>query len=99
MSNIYVWNERLPLKEQVEGAYWERNMIALYYADGWYFDTDNNWDGWKRVLSIDNGKLTFHIPDNFEVGNLKEISPNWDGHSTKEKWEKILRKFECESED
>jgi hypothetical protein len=72
-------------------AYYERNMLALRYADGWYYDTDNNWEGWKRVLSLDGGKMTFHIPDNFNVGNLKQIEPNWDGHTTEEKWARIDR--------
>lgn len=80
----------MSLEEEKNGAYWERNMLALKYSDGWYFDKENNWDGWKRVLSLDNGRCSFHIPDEFEVGNLKEIEPNWDGHTTKEKWERIL---------
>lgn len=88
------WQEGLTDKQVAELAYYERNMLALRYADGWYYDIDNNWDGWKRVLSLDNGKLTFHIPDHFNVGNLKEIKPNWDGHTTEEKWQRIDKQFE-----
>ncbi len=87
---MYIWKEGLTLKEEKDGAYWERNMLALRYADGWYYDRDNNWIGWRRVLSLDGGKLTFHIPDDFPVGNLPEIAPNWDGHTTGEKWLRIL---------
>ena len=85
------WHPGMTNSEAKELAYYERNMIALRYADGWYYDTDNNWDGWKRVLSLDGGKMTFHIPDNFKVGNLKQIEPNWDGHTTEEKWTRIDR--------
>ena len=70
-------------------AYYERNMVALRYADGWYYDHENNWEGWKRVLSLDGGALTFHIPNDFDVGNLVQIQPNWDGHSTEEKWVRL----------
>lgn len=85
------WSPDLTETEAKDLAYYERNMLALRYADGWYYDTDNNWDGWKRVLSLDGGKMTFHIPDNFDVGNLKQIEPNWDGHTTEEKWARIDR--------
>lgn len=71
-------------------AYYERNMLALRYADGWYYDEKNNWPGWKRVLCLDGGKLNFHIPDDFDVGHLKQIDPTWDGHTTEEKWTRIV---------
>lgn len=72
-------------------AYWERNVLALHYADGYYEDHQSNFPGWLRVLSLDGGKITFHIPDDFLIGGLSKIEPNWDGHSTKEKWERILK--------
>jgi len=95
---IYEWQEGMNAEESKNGAYWERNMLALafanymndmvrsmikeiapeYYPCGWYFDTDNNWEGWKRVISLNNGSMTFHIPDDFDVGNLPQIEPNWD---------------------
>lgn len=61
---------------------------------GWYYDTDNGWYGWKRVISLDNGKICFHIPDDFDVGTLPQIEPNWDGHTTKEKWDRIAAKHD-----
>jgi hypothetical protein len=115
------------LKEEKDGAYWERNMLALAFADysnrvwsqfqnylhetgsevagdvdngpsGWYYDTDNNWEGWKRVVSVFNGKMTFHVPDDFDLGNLREIEPNWDGHSTEEKWWRSMSLCGCDIE-
>ena len=81
----------MPDSESKDLAYWERNMLALYYADGWYSDKENNYPGWARVLSLNDGKLTFHIPDDFEIGDLKEIPNNWDGHSTVQKWRHVLK--------
>lgn len=90
----YEWKDGTSLEDCKNGAYWERNMLALLFADGWYYDVDNNWDGWKRVLSLKSGTVCFHIPDEFNVGNLQEIKPNWDGHTTKQKWDKIANKFQ-----
>jgi hypothetical protein len=87
---IRIWNKDMTLEETKDLAYWERNVLALKYADGWYKDLDSNYAGWLRVLSLEGGKITFHIPDSFEVGNLPEIQPNWDGHSTHDKWHRIL---------
>jgi hypothetical protein len=107
---IYEWKDGMPSDESKNGAYWERNTLALYFAIqtniickvsylpltcGWYFDTDNNWDGWKRVISLYNGKITFHIPDEFDIGSLEEIEPNWDGHTTIEKWSRIMKACSC----
>lgn len=108
----YVWKEGMSPEEEANGAYWERNMLALllatymndtirntvglaaqlpdYYPCGWYYDRDNNWEGWLRVISINNGSITFHIPDSFDVGTLPEIEPNWDGHTTMEKWNNVM---------
>jgi hypothetical protein len=100
--DIYVYKEGMTEKEQKDGAYFERNMLALLLAkllddfggaswkSGWYYDTENNWDGWKRVISIANGSFCFHIPDDFNIGKLPEIEPNWDGHTTEEKWKNIM---------
>lgn len=106
------WHPDMTDKETADLAYWERNMLALYYADGWYNDdadrpaddpigkpldglyfgeitTSPRFPGWRRVLSLNGGKITFHIPDDFDVGGLAEISPTWDGHTTEEKWRRI----------
>ena len=91
------WKSGLTPEEERDIAYMERNILALRYADGWYYDTENNWDGWKRVLSLDNGKICFHIPDCMPLGNLPEIESNWDGHTTYEKWQRILDMFNAHS--
>ena len=87
---IKTWHKDMTLEETKDLAYWERNVLALKYADGFYKDLQNNYPGWLRVLSLEGGKITFHIPDDFNVGNLPEIDPNWDGHTTEEKWRRIL---------
>ena len=87
---IKTWNKDMSVEESKDLAYWERNVLALRYADGFYEDLENNYPGWRRVLSLDGGKITFHIPDDFNVGNLPMIEKNWDGHSTEEKWTRIL---------
>jgi hypothetical protein len=107
---IYEWKEGTSPEEAKDGAYWERNMLALLLARtingycesqgfigdcGWYYDTDNNWEGWKRVISIAAGSITFHIPDDFDIGDLQHILPNWDGHSTRDKWESIMKDCGC----
>ena len=87
---IPVWREGLTAEEERDIAYQERNLLALKYADGWYYDGDNNWPGWTRVLSLDGGRMCFHIPDDFLVGNLPMIESNWDGHTTEQKWRRVL---------
>lgn len=104
MKKIPVYNENMTMKEQRDLAYWERNMLALYlakqlnnwadehavdrYVCGWY--THGEWMGWSRVVSIDDGRITFHVPDGFDLGDLPEIEPNWNGHSTEEKWKYVM---------
>jgi len=90
-------------EEVKNGAYWERNMVALHcaiisndsWADdprridcGWY--EHGEWPGWSRVISLYNGQVTFHVPDDFDMGRLRKIEPNWDGHTTEQKWEKVM---------
>lgn len=105
---IKTWHEGMSPDEAKDLAYWERNMLALRYADGWYNDDipgvelDDGtiailesgmrprYKGWRRVLSLEGGRITFHIPDDFPTGNLPEIERNWDGHTTEEKWLRIL---------
>jgi hypothetical protein len=87
---IKTWRPEMSVEETKDLAYWERNVLALHYADGWYRDTDNNYPGWSRVLTLEGGTITFHIPDDFNVGTLPECKSNWDGHSTFEKWRRIL---------
>lgn len=107
-----VWDEGMTPKEDKDLAYWERNMLALEFADGWYNDDIEEmfsypnekfevferpsmvprFGGWRRVLSLKGGAMCFHIPDDFEVGNLPQIERNWDGHTTEEKWQRVLER-------
>lgn len=110
---IKTWSPEMTDKETADLAYWERNVLALHFAEGWYNDdvdrpaddpdgrpldglyfgaivTGPRYPGWRRVLSLAGGTITFHIPDDFDVGNLPQVEPNWDGHTTEEKWERIL---------
>lgn len=88
---IKTWKPEMTDTESKDLAYWERNVLALHYAEGWYEDRENNYPGWLRVLSLDGGRITFHIPDEFDVGDLVKLSsPTWDGHTTEQKWRRIL---------
>lgn len=97
------WHENMSLEDTKNLAYWERNMLALMLAlqinishhargiqpsCGWY--THGEYDGWARVISIDSGAITFHVPDDFDLGDLPEIEPNWDGHTTEQKWDYVM---------
>ncbi|WP_378114999.1 hypothetical protein [Cohnella sp. GCM10012308] len=59
---------------------------------GWYRHQPDPWPGWERVVSLEYGRFTFHVPDDFDLGNLLEIAPNWDGHKTAEKWVRAMSK-------
>ena len=91
-TEIKTWSKEMSLEDTKDLAYWERNVLALHFAQGWFYDIDNDWPGWRRVLSLDRGAITFHIPDTFDVGTLPEIKPNWDGHTTEQKWRRILKR-------
>jgi hypothetical protein len=95
--------ELVSLRNQVNTAYDERNHIALLTAlvvndtceragvdhlCGWYNDP-NGEEGFKRVISINRGRYTFHVPDSFNLGRLPITKPDWDGHSTQEKYKRM----------
>lgn len=93
---IKTWHPNITDKEAKDIAYWERNMLALLLAvvlnattntiNGWYRHDEEGYEGFSRVISLMDGKITFHVPDDFDLGSLPEIKPNWDGHTTEEKW-------------
>lgn len=106
---IRTWSPDMTDKETADLGYWERNVLALHFAEGWYNDdtvtgyigrgnphydrlqtTEPRYPGWRRVLSLAGGTITFHVPDDFDVGTLPRIEPNWDGHTTEEKWRRVL---------
>lgn len=101
----YVWKDGMSPEEAKDGAYWECNMLALLLAKvmnessnwgkcGWY--VHGEWEGWTRVISLNDGKITFHVPDDFDLGDLPQIEPNWDGHTTEEKWLQIMELTGCQ---
>jgi len=63
---------------------------------GWYYDEENNWAGWKRVISLYGGKVNFHIPDNFDLGALPEIDVAYNGHTTEQKWASVMQLAGCD---
>jgi len=106
---IQTWESNMDRTEEKDLAYWERNVLALHFADGWYYDdvlttydgpptpavtnglcVRPRFVGWRRVLTLEDGAITFHIPDDFDVGNLPQVKNNWDGHTTSSKWTRIL---------
>lgn len=122
---VKAWSPEMSDKETAELAYWERNMLALLFADGWYYDDVTflpdceheggyveigtnalvcrecdeaeeqhrpRYQGWRRVLTLDEGTITFHIPDDFDVGTLPMVERNWDGHTTEEKWLRVAQR-------
>jgi hypothetical protein len=109
MMKPYVWSPEHTAEEAKNGAYWERNMLALMLANvlnewaigqeticGWYKHEGEGFDGWSRVISLYNGRYTFHVPDDFDLGSiLPEIAPNWDGHTTDQKWIRAMDYCGC----
>lgn len=104
---VRTWTPGMSAHDAADLAYWERNVLALHYADGWYNDDVEEYEydvnsmlatdtwgpryrGWRRVLTLEGGEITFHIPDDFEVGSLPEVFRNWNGHTTGEKWALVL---------
>lgn len=127
MMKPYTWTPGQSIEDQKNGAYWERNMLALLLAvnmsqfaipgtdkpaAGWYRHPYDGavaippgmpyWEeesfsfyGWSRVVSLYGGGVTFHVPDDFDLGELRETEPDWDGHTTEEKWLRIMRMCGC----
>lgn len=111
MMKPYTWSPDQTLEEQKDGAYWERNMMVLLLARnmsafnipgtnkpaaGWYPHQGEGFEGWSRVISLYGGAATFHVPDDFDLGDLAQIEPDWDGHTTHEKWTLIMQLCKCE---
>jgi hypothetical protein len=111
MMKPYTWSPDQTLEEQKNGAYWERNMMALLLAvsmskfaypgtekpaAGWYKHHGDGFEGWSRIISLYAGEVTFHVPDDFDLGALPEIEPNWNGHTTEQKWLLVMDMCGCE---
>lgn len=88
------WNDFVALRK-AEGSY--NSKLDAPPPSGYYID--ESCEGYSRVISIFDGKITFHVPDSFDLGNLQKIEPNWDGHTTEEKWKRVLEKCGVEVEE
>jgi hypothetical protein len=107
---MLVYKDGMSPEKEADVGYFDRNMLALLLANlmrevkdkdlicGWYYDTENNWDGWKRVIALFGGSCNFHVPDDFDLGTLQEIEPVYDGHTTEEKWKKVAAFCGCKLE-
>lgn len=119
------WHEGMTTGEEVNLAYWERNMMVMWFAvysnksleafnlyrgaitgkelreptllSGWFEHQGEGFEGWSRVISLFGGKATFHVPDSFPISDkLPKIEPNWDGHTTEEKWNHVKERLGLE---
>lgn len=80
----------------VDKVYHQRNMVALTLANafkgsGWYYDAENMDSPSNRVIKINHpeGQMTFHVRNDFNLGDLPQIEPDWDGHTKNEKWARM----------
>lgn len=94
------------LKEQRDGAYKERNLLVaaltkVFPAYIALHPEDEEWeDDWRNIIFVEipigKGKTTqvsWHIHDS-ELGYFKHLPQGkneWDGHDTKEKYNRLRR--------
>lgn len=106
MMIIPVWKPGMSAEDAKNVAYWERNVLASLLVHiindvnafngeapncGWYPHEGEGFEGWSRVVSIFGGGATWHVPDDFDLGDMPRIEPNWDGHTTVDKYALITR--------
>lgn len=86
------------LEEETVEFYSGEDGATEYHSskDEYWKDPTYSFYGWSRVISFFGGAVTFHVPDDFDLGHLKEIQPNWDGHSTEEKWLRVMQLCGCQ---
>lgn len=86
-------------KKATDSAYWERNrlvaLLARLYPSGRAITAIPGWDeAWHNCIYIDTpkGQLSWHVHDNemVQFASLPEYKGEWDGHSTEEKYRRIL---------
>lgn len=101
------------LREDKNLAYWERNQLVRFLSTQYpsylmrHPDSDEKWENdWRWIVCINTvvGQMTWHIHDS-ELDNFKhlEIKENdWDGHSTEEKYQRLLllseKEYYCETD-
>jgi len=88
-----------PLREQLNGAYRERDQLVAALAriyPSWTNQDSGAEEGWQTVVFVDagTGQMSWHVPDH-EVtalfAGIPEGSPAWDGHSTEEKYARLAK--------
>lgn len=79
--------------------YWERNrlvrLLASLYPSGQRKTAIEGWDAeWHNCIFIDlpTGQASWHIHERQmdEFASLPEYTKPWDGHSTAEKYDRVL---------
>lgn len=86
-------------RSKVGLAYWERNrlvaLLSRLYPSGRSVTAIEGWDDeWHNCIYIDTprGQLSWHIHDDemVQFSSLPEYTGKWDGHTTDEKYRRIL---------
>lgn len=86
-------------QKEVDNAYWERNrlvaILSRLYPSGRAITDIEGWDAeWHNCIYIDTpkGQLSWHIHDNemVQFASLPEYKGTWDGHTTEEKYRRLL---------
>lgn len=97
----------LEVTAQKDGAYAERNKVLVLLAAtatqlGWrvgvgrHPESDTKWEkDWRTILFIDlpTGQASWHFHDSEAhlLSGFPEYPDRWDGHTTEEKYERVLR--------
>lgn len=85
--------------KEKDNAYWERNrlvaILARIYPSGRTLTNIDGWDEkWHNCIYLDTprGQLSWHIHDDemVQFASLPEYQGEWDGHSTEEKYRRLL---------
>ena len=88
------------LEDSKNQAYWERNQLLVLLSKIYpshlceHPDDDLYWDAewrWIVCIHIPNSQATWHIHDSEKhfFDHLEIKDAHWDGHTTKEKYERI----------
>lgn len=90
----------------LDEAHQDRNMLALAFAkvciDSGYVvgikeDPEEN-DNWPVLfIELPTGQVSWHIPRNELIGDISQYSGCWDGHTLKEKRDRLKDFIICDS--
>lgn len=100
-ENALFYDRIQELVKAKDQAYWERNQLVVLLSKIFpahlakHPESDTNWENdWRTIVCIHfpSGQGSWHIHDS-EVGffsHLELKSNDWDGHTTEEKYKRIL---------